>query len=277
MLALGAGLAAATIGAGVGAAHPTDRPVPIEITTSPDDLAIYGLPCTPGFLHVGLTNHGTAPTYADMTIAPEAPLTTWRTRFTSYVPAGGTATGVVELRAPRDAAPGTYDVRLAAGQRPHVVGVEVLAAPAKGPGDNLAFGEEPIASSTHGNFDRCGGVDGITDSEQWDVATGWNDATSRVFPDTYGVVLAGPASVERVEVDTLDSNRYPAATNGIRDFDVQARVYGEWQTVGSVRGNALGHITTTFPAVTVDAVQLVITDSNDHNYSRVVEVAVFGT
>lgn len=280
IVAIGAGLAAAAaIGAGGGAPQPAaaERPPRIEITTSPEDLAIYGLPCTPGFLTVGITNHDDEPTFVDVTIEPEAPLTSWRSRFTSYLPDGQTTTALVELRAPRDAAPGTYDVRLQADHSPHVAAVEVLPAPPKGPGDNLSFGEEAIVSSTHGNFDRCGGLDGNANSEQWDISTGWNDGTRAVFPDTYGVVLAAPAAVDRVEIDTLDSARWPATTNGIRDVDVQARVGGEWQTVASVRGNTLGHITSTFPAVRADAVQLVIFDSNDHAYSRVVELAVFGT
>lgn len=63
---------------------------------------------------------------------------------------------------------------------------------------------------------------------------------------------------------------------GIRDFDVQVRVGDQWKPVGQVRGNETGRVTVTFTPVAVDAVQLVIHDSNDHGYSRIVEIEAYG-
>ncbi len=67
----------------------------------------------------------------------------------------------------------------------------------------------------------------------------------------------------------------PATTNGLRDYDVQVLVHGAWTTVASVRGNTLRTITSGFPPVTTSAVRLLITDSNDDGYSRVVELEGF--
>jgi len=52
-------------------------------------------------------------------------------------------------------------------------------------------------------------------------------------------------------------------------------VHGAWTTVASVRGNTLRTITSGFPPVTTSAVRLLITDSNDDGYSRVVELEGF--
>jgi hypothetical protein len=253
------------------------RPTALTISASPESLQIYGLPCTPGDLTIGMTNGGDDAVFASLTIEADAPLLAWRERFTTYLPAGATSTGPLEVRAPRDARPAQYAVHLVADRVRLDVPVEVLPPPSKGPGDELAFGEQAIASSTHGNFELCGAVDGNVNSDDWDTLTGWNDATRAVFPDSYGVQLAAPASIDRVEIDTLDSARYTAARFGVRDLDVQVMVAGEWQTVGSVRGNTAGHMTVTFPAVTADAVQILVLDSNDHAYSRLVEIGVYGS
>jgi len=76
-------------------------------------------------------------------------------------------------------------------------------------------------------------------------------------------------------VYTLDSARYRAADWGLRDYDVQALVGGAWTTVASVRGNTLGTVDSTFPQVSTIAVRLLIIDSNDHTYSRVVELEAY--
>lgn len=270
-----AAVAVASIASAEGGGDGRGRPT-VEISATPESLQIYGLPCTPGDLTVGLTNLTDEPLFADMTIEADRPLTAWREHFTTYLPAGASNTGMLEVRAPREAQPAQYAVHLQAGRARLDVPVEVLPPPTKGPGDNLAFGEQATASSTHGNFELCGAVDGNRNSDDWDTLTGWNDGTRAVFPDTYGVRLGVEAAVDRVEIDTLDSARYAASRYGVRDLDVQVMVGGQWQTVGSVRGNTAGHVAVTFPPVTAEAVQVVVLDSNDHAYSRLVEVEVFG-
>ncbi|HWD83413.1 MAG TPA: hypothetical protein VG497_31150, partial [Kribbella sp.] len=110
-----------------------------------------------------------------------------------------------------------------------------------------------------------------------DTLTGWNDGTRAVFPDTYDVALSAPATVNRVELYTLDSAKYPARVNGLRDWDVQVKTGDTWQTVAQVRGNTVGHVTSTFTPVQTTAVRILCLDGNDHTYSRIVELEIYGS
>ncbi|WP_026874904.1 discoidin domain-containing protein [Jiangella gansuensis] len=273
-------LATAVLGVAGAAASTAARPDrdPVRLSATPERVEVVGLPCLPSSFQLGLTNTSTADLYADALLAAGGPVVLDRELVSSWLPAWDpdhTVSARVGVTVPRDAAPGVYDVRVTTDGARLTVPVEVLPLPPKGPGDNLALGEQATASSTHANFDVCGAADGNTDSEQWDTLTGWNDGTSGVFPDTYDVAMAAPATVGRVETWTLDSARYPAARYGLRDFDVQVRVDGGWQTVDEVRGNSAGRVTSTFPPVTADAVRIVGLASNNGDYSRLVEVEVF--
>jgi hypothetical protein len=156
------------------------------------------------------------------------------------------------------------------------VPVEVKPMPAKGPGSNVALGEQAAASSTHGNFALCGAVDGDSDSNHWDTLTGWNDGTRGVFPDTYDVALFEPTKINRVELYTLDTAQWPAATNGLRDWDVQVRSgAGDWRTVAQVRDSVAGHVTATFDPIQADAVRILCLAGNGNTYSRIVELEVY--
>jgi hypothetical protein len=231
-------------------------------------------------LNLTMTNTGAQDRYADLTLAPTGPLQLSRTLFSSWLPAvdpDQPVSAPVEVRVPRDTAPGSYTIDVEVDRSRVTVPVTVDPLPPKGPGDNLALGEQATASSTHGNFTLCGAVDGDEDSEHWDTLTGWNDGTRAAFPDTYDVALSAPATVNRVELYTLDSTKYPARLNGLRDWDVQARVAGTWQTVAQVRGNTVGHVTSTFTPVQADAVRILCLDGNDHTYSRIVELEVYGS
>jgi len=251
---------------------------PVRLSATPERVEVVGLPCLPSSFQAGMTNVGTADLYADLELTVSGPVAIDRRVLSSWLPAWDpdhTVNTRVGVTVPRDAEPGVYDVRLTTDGARLTVPVEVLPLPAKGPGDNQVLGENATPSSTHANFDRCGAVDGNTNSEEWDTLTGWNDATSGVFPDTYDVALAAPTAVARVETWTLNSTRYPAAGYGLRDFDVQVRVDGAWQTVHEVRGNTAGRVTSTFAPMTADAVRIVGRASNNNDYSRIVEVEVF--
>jgi hypothetical protein len=62
---------------------------------------------------------------------------------------------------------------------------------------------------------------------------------------------------------------------GVRDFDIQVHTDAGCQTVKEVRGNEAGRITATFAPVQADKVQVVTYDSNDHKYSRIVELEAY--
>jgi len=253
----------------------------VQIGTSPEQLSVVGLPCLPGNLTLTMTNTGQDDRYADLTLDPSGPLQLSRELFSSWLPAvdpDQPVSAPVEVRVPRDAEPGKYTIDLEVDKTKLTVPVQVNPLPSKGPGDDVVLGEQASASSTHGNFALCGAVDGDHDSEHWDTLTGWNDGTRAVFPDNYDVALAAPATINRVELYTLDSAKYPAATNGLRDWDVQVRSgTGDWQTVTQVRGNTLGHVTSTFDPVQADAVRILCLAGNDNTYSRIVELEVYGS
>jgi hypothetical protein len=278
-VALGAAVAAGAI-ALPQATNGTPPRSGVQLSVAPEKLSVVGLPCFPGNLTLTMTNTGTEDRYADLTLEPRGPLQLSRTVFSSWLPAvepDQPVSAPVEVRVPRDTQPGEYAIDLEVDRSELTVPVTVNPLPPKGPGSNVALGEQATASSTHGNFAVCGGVDGDKDSEHWDTLTGWNDGTRAVFPDNYDVALAAPATINRVELYTLDSARYPAATNGLRDWDVQVRSgTGAWQTVAQVRGNTVGHVTSTFAPVQADAVRILCLAGNGNTYSRIVEVEVYG-
>ncbi len=250
----------------------------IELTASPQPVEVVGLPCLPSSLALGMTNTGGHDVYADAELNASGPVELERSVVSSWLPAWDpdhTVTTRVGVTAPRTAVPGDYTVTVRADRTRLTVPVRVLPLPGKGEGDNLALGEQAAASSTHGNFRLCGAVDGDRNSDNWSISTGWNDGTRSVFPDDYSVALARSVSIGRIETYTLDSARYPAGRFGIRDFDVQVRTGGAWQTVDLVRGNIAGRVTSTFDPVIADAVRVVVYDSNDHAYSRIMELEVY--
>jgi hypothetical protein len=261
----------------------TDRRPPrphVTLSATPELLEVVGLPCLPGTLTVGMANAGDEAVFADALVDAEEPLETNRGVFSSYVPAGATVTAPVRVTTPRDTPPGEYDITLDAGRDELLVPVTVRPLPPPGPGTNLLLGEQAFASSTNGSFHVCGAVDGNRNHDQWNSpdrarTTGWNDGTSGVFLDTYGVRFPAPAMVDRIDVITLDSAQYPAARYGLRDWDVQVQVGGQWQTVAQVRGNTTGTASSTFTPVEAEAIQIVALASNDGAYSRILELEAF--
>ncbi|TDO54576.1 F5/8 type C domain-containing protein [Kribbella sp. VKM Ac-2527] len=273
------GTAVATVAVSSAGYSVSGRPSPVQVSTNPQQLSVVGLPCFPGNLTLTMTNTGTESLYADLTLSPTGPLQLSRELFSSWLPAvepDQPVSAPVEVRVPRDTHSGQYSIDLEVDRTKVTVPVQVNPLPPKGPGSNVALGEQATASSTHGNFALCGAVDGDNDSEHWDTLTGWNDGTRAVFPDTYDVALAEPTTIDRVELYTLDSIRYPAAANGLRDWDVQVRSGGgAWTTVASVRGNTAGHVTSTFTPTQADAVRILALAGNGNTYSRIVELEVY--
>jgi alpha-L-rhamnosidase len=154
---------------------------------------------------------------------------------------------------------------------------------------NLVRDAAMTASSTHSGSDAAWANDGGTDSSVWlNGVGGWNDDTSKQFPDTLTATWAEPVKIGRVKLFTLDSAKYPAAKVGLRDFDVQVRDDGGtahgrsgrgggWRTVSTVTGNTSGTVERTFPAATTGALRVVVHDTNDHASSRVIELEGYGS
>jgi alpha-glucuronidase len=146
------------------------------------------------------------------------------------------------------------------------------------PSDNWVRVAALSASSTHAPSSVDNLNDGNTDSSAWGGggAGGWNDGTPGSFPDTVTASWPHSISLSRVKVFTLDSSAYPAAKWGVRDYDIQARsASGTWSTVAQVRGNQTGTVETRFTAVQTDGLRINILDTNDHQYSRLLEIEAY--
>jgi alpha-L-rhamnosidase len=145
--------------------------------------------------------------------------------------------------------------------------------------DNWARLGVASASSTHSRFSVAavndGRVEAQTDYEVWNAGNGWNDATSRAFPDTLQVAWSESTPIGRVVLRTVDSPTQTAAVAGVSDYDVEVRSGGEWTVVDQIRGSTAATVTSSFAGRDADAVRVTVLDSNDHTYSRVVELEAY--
>ena len=127
-------------------------------------------------------------------------------------------------------------------------------------------------------------MDGNADTDEWSNGVGWSDNTNNVYPDWWQATFADPVTVSKVVLYTVDSAALPAATEGLRDWDIQVPVDGsddpdpntdsDWRTVASVRDNVAGEVTSTFDAETTTAVRILCVGANGH-YSRILELAAY--
>jgi hypothetical protein len=157
-------------------------------------------------------------------------------------------------------------------------------------GTNIARatnGSTAIASSTaNANFPAAGAIDGEHNGNNWGAGGGWNDGTRSVFPDNVQVNFNATQTINAIDVYTLKNDFNSGSTvnsttsanlYGIGDFNVQFFDGTSFVDVpgGAVTGNILAMRRFVFPPITTDRVRVVINDSNDHVYSRVVEIEAF--
>ncbi|MEV0388576.1 discoidin domain-containing protein [Nonomuraea sp. NPDC050643] len=235
-------------------------------------------PACPAKLEIGMRSDAKKPSYATMQVEIDAPLTASRPMLTSYLPPGYEVGAKLLVAVPPGTAQGTYGLRLRTPSTTLKVPVEVVPVDGLDNGGNLALRRPVTASSQHtnANYPPCSVADGDRSSNGWAGGNGWNDATARAWPDTVAVALGSARPVSRVEVYTLDTERYPASRYGVRDWDVQAQVGGQWQTVAQVRGNTAGNARSEFTPVTADAVRVVVLASNGANdYTRIIEIEAY--
>ncbi|SEU26096.1 discoidin domain-containing protein [Nonomuraea wenchangensis] len=235
-------------------------------------------PACPARIDIGLRSDAKKAGYATAAIEVDKPLTASRAMLTSYLPPGYELSAKLLVAVPPGTAEGTYGLRLrTTTKRSLEVPVEVMTVDRLDNGGNFALRRPVTASSQHtnANYPPCSVADGDRSSNGWAGGNGWNDATARAFPDTVAIALGGARQISRVDLYTLDTERYPAYRYGVRDWDVQAQVGGQWQTVAQVRGNTAGTVRSDFAPVTADAVRVVALASNGANdYTRIIEVEV---
>jgi hypothetical protein len=174
--------------------------------------------------------------------------------------------GTVTLRvtaSPDEDVPGSHVVHLRAADAGADITVAVLPATRLGTASASSYFPNHLASTVN---------DGITTSEDWESGQGWNDNTIDEFPDSVQVAFTDPAPVAGLDVHTLDSATFPAASYGARDLDAQVLSDGQWRTVASVRGLTAGVWRPRFATVTATAVKIVVLAANDGHYSRVIEL-----
>ncbi|WP_161557847.1 family 78 glycoside hydrolase catalytic domain [Micromonospora sicca] len=144
--------------------------------------------------------------------------------------------------------------------------------------ENWVRGATMSASSVHSGSSPAFTNDGITDSAAWSNGVGgWNDDTPTVFPDALTATWSHPVTLSRVRLFTLDSAQYPAERVGVRDGTVEALVDGTWRPVATIASNTAGLLERTFAPVQATALRLVVTDSNDHTYSRILELEAYSS
>ncbi|WP_049572280.1 discoidin domain-containing protein [Nonomuraea sp. SBT364] len=231
----------------------------------------------PAKIDIGMRSDARKPAYADLFVEIGEPLTASRSMLSSYLPPGHELAAKLLVAVPPGTPEGEYGLRLRAGRKTLAVPVEVVTPDRLPNGGNLALRRPVTASSQHtnANYPPCSVADGDVSSNGWAGGNGWNDATSRRWPDTVDVALGGVKQVSRVDLYTLDTERYPASSVGLRDWDVQTGLDGQWQTVAQVRGNVAGSVRSDFAPVRADAVRIVALASNGANdYTRIIEVEV---
>lgn len=254
------------------AAAPVDR---LQVSADLESVDLAALDCATARFTLRLHNPTRQAVYGDAWLAEDGPLQLSRKLVSSYLPAGFTLEAPITVTVPYGTDPASYPIKLTAGTSSTAeVSVEVVPPPDNG---NVALSATPSMSSRHGRFSVCGTNDGDTDSSHWATFTGWNDATSRAWPDWVAYQLVEPAEIDRVVLYTLDSAAEPASRYGLSDWDVQLWRDGDWATVAQVRGNKLGVVTTTFPAETTTAVRILCWGNNNGDYSRIVETEIYAT
>ncbi|MFI7148666.1 discoidin domain-containing protein [Nonomuraea sp. NPDC050022] len=234
-------------------------------------------PACPAKIEIGMRSDAKKAAYSDIRVEIDQPLSASRSILSSYLPPGYELGAKLLVAVPPATPEGQYGLRLSTGDRTLAVPVEVVTPDKLDNGGNLALRRQVTASSQHvnANYPPCSIADGDNGSNGWAGGNGWNDATARAWPDTVAIALGGARQVSRVDLYTLSTERYPASTFGLRDWDVQVQVGGQWQTVAQVRGNTAGNARSDFAPVTADAVRIVALASNGANdYTRIVEVEV---
>ena len=154
---------------------------------------------------------------------------------------------------------------------------------------NVAFsGNGGVASAsstnTSSNFQTSNANDGTRDPTQsggWSYGGGWNDDTNSVFPDTFDVTFNAVYTIGEIDIISLKDNfstpGNPTPTDtftlyGLTSFVVQYWDGSAFQTLYTTTNNNLVWAKITFAPVATNRIHLIINDSADHTWSRLVEI-----
>ncbi len=152
-----------------------------------------------------------------------------------------------------------------------------------------SYGATAVASSAFGpGYAASGAIDGNHTGAGWGTGVGWNDGTSNAFPDTLTITLGSSQQVNEIYVYSLQDNHLNPSEPvesmtftlyGLTDFQVQVpNGVGGWVDVpgGLITGNNKVRRRVIFAApVTTDQIRIVVNNSADSIWSRVVEVEAY--
>ncbi|WP_296696959.1 S8 family serine peptidase [Thiocapsa sp. UBA6158] len=144
------------------------------------------------------------------------------------------------------------------------------------------------ASSTYSTaFPAAALNDGDRRGLNWGSGGGWNDATSNGYPDWAQIDFAGPASIDEINVLTLQDN-YASPIEpteslafgkyGVTAFTVQYWNGSAWVAIpgAAVTGNNKVWRRLSFTPVTTERIRVLISGALA-GYSRLVEIEAFGS
>jgi hypothetical protein len=151
------------------------------------------------------------------------------------------------------------------------------------------YGSTATASSTFGpGYPPGGAIDGNHTGAGWGTGVGWNDNTPNAYPDTLTINLGTSRQINEIYVYSLQDNYLSPTeptesmtftTYGLVDFQVQVPDgVGGWMDVpgGNITGNNKVRRRIIFAsAVTTDQIRIVVNNTSDNLWSRVVEVEAF--
>ena len=173
---------------------------------------------------------------------------------------------------------------------PSVSAAQAFAAPVIACPTNVAlssYGSTATASSQYNaNYPASGVIDGEHNGNNWGAGGGWSDGTRSVYPDNVQVNFRIDQPIQEIDVYTLKNqpnngsvvnDTTPATSYGITSFNVQYWTGAAWVDVpgGAITGNTLAKRKIIFPTITTDRIRVVVNDSADHLYSRIVEIEAF--
>ena len=151
-----------------------------------------------------------------------------------------------------------------------------------------SYGATASASSTiNANYPASGAIDGNHTGAGWGTGVGWNDATAGVYPDNLVVNLGVAQQISEIDVYSLQDNYTspiePTNTTtftayGLTNFQVQYWNGAAFVDVpgGVIMGNNLVKRKVLLASpVTTDQIRILVNNSADGVYSRIVEVEAF--
>ena len=146
-----------------------------------------------------------------------------------------------------------------------------------------------VSASSEGSLDDYPAksvIDGDRTGLNWGAGGGWADATSSVFPDWIAVDFEEAATIDEIDVVTLQDAWWNPSepteslvfyNNGITSFDVQYWDGHGWANVpgGSVTGNNEVWRKFTFSPITTDRIRVLVKAAKAKN-SIIVELEAYG-